>query len=74
MTNSQPGQLERLLNQKQAAEVLGLSTRTVERLRLTGGGPRFAKLGRRVLYRPADLNAWVAAQIVGSTSERGIGK
>jgi excisionase family DNA binding protein len=58
-----------LLNQSEAAKILGLSTRTLERLRLTGEGPPFAKLGRRVLYRPADLNAWVAERIVRSTSE-----
>ena len=58
-----------LLNQYEAAKALGLSTRTLERLRLTGSGPRFAKLGRRVLYRPVDLEAWVASRLVASTSE-----
>jgi hypothetical protein len=36
---------------------------------LTGGGPRYCKLGRRVVYRSEDLLAWVAARVVTSTSE-----
>lgn len=58
-----------LLNQRQAAEQLGLSTRTLERLRLTGSGPRYAKLGARVLYRQVDVDAWVAEHLRSSTSE-----
>ena len=38
-----------LLNQRKTAEQIGLSTRTLERLRLIGGGPKYAKLGSRVL-------------------------
>lgn len=37
-----------LLNQREAAAFLRLSERTLERFRLTGDGPRFAKAGRRV--------------------------
>lgn len=48
------------------------SPKTLDRLRCTGGGPRFQKLDRSVLYTPAELDAWVSAKIsglVGSTSE-----
>jgi len=61
--------MSNLLNQSEAASFLRLSERTLERLRCTGGGPKFCKLGRRVLYLQSDLDAWVAARIVGSTSE-----
>jgi len=36
-----------LLTQRETARLLRLSERTLERLRLTGGGPLFVKCGRR---------------------------
>jgi len=58
-----------LLSQRQAADLLGLSERTLERWRVTGEGPPHVKLGRRVLYREGDLIEWVAARIRTSTSQ-----
>lgn len=58
-----------LLNQAEAAKLLRLSTRTMERLRLIGGGPLYVKCGRSVRYREADLEEWIAARVVSSTSE-----
>ena len=48
-----------LLDTGEAAAYLHLSPRTLERYRVTGEGPRFLKLGRRVLYRRADLDTWI---------------
>jgi len=59
-----------LLSQREAATLLGLSPRTLERFRCTGFGPAFSKLGRRVLYRQSDLDEWIAANVVANTSER----
>jgi excisionase family DNA binding protein len=59
------------LTQREAAEVLRLSERTLERHRLAGSGPAFVKAGRRVLYRRADIEAWAAANTFRSTSEAG---
>lgn len=58
-----------LLTQAEAAELLRLSERTLERWRVVGGGPVFCKLGKRVLYRRADLEKWIASHVVNSTSE-----
>lgn len=58
-----------LLNTKAAAVRVSLSPVTLERLRLTGDGPRFAKLGKAVRYRPEDLDEWVASRLIRSTSE-----
>lgn len=58
-----------LYNVDQAANALGLSARTLSRMRLEGHGPQFIKLGGRVLYDPADLEKWVNANRYGSTSE-----
>jgi hypothetical protein len=60
-----------LLTQREAANVLRLSERTLERSRVTGFGPPFCKLGRRVLYRQDDLERWITSRVVRSTSDRG---
>jgi predicted DNA-binding transcriptional regulator AlpA len=58
-----------LLTQRQAAEMLCLSERTLERWRVSGDGPAYVKLGRRVAYRECDLIEWVARRIRTSTSQ-----
>ena len=57
------------LIQEEAAKLLRLSPRTLERQRLDGTGPKFVKLGRRVLYRASDLEAWLQNRTFQSTSE-----
>jgi excisionase family DNA binding protein len=55
---------------KQAAELLRLSKRTLERLRVAGNGPPFVKpSSRAVRYRLEDLQAWCSGRVVRSTSE-----
>ena len=61
--------MERILDQKEAAELLGVSTRTLERHRVTGTGPRFTRIGRLVRYRPCDLADYVDRNLRNSTSE-----
>lgn len=58
-----------VLSASDAARIVGLSTSTLAKLRLSGDGPAFCKLGRRVLYRTEDLAAWLAANRRLSTSE-----
>jgi excisionase family DNA binding protein len=60
-----------LLSEKDAAPRLGVSVRTLQAWRVRGGGPRFAKLGRKVLYRPEDLDGFVEAGLRTSTSDQG---
>lgn len=59
------------LIQREAAALLRLSERTLERYRIAGTGPAFVKLGRRVVYRRLDLHAWARAQTRHSTSDNG---
>lgn len=61
----------RLLTQREAADYLRLSERTLERLRITGNGPAFVKLRRRVLHRDLDLLG-IASRVVKSTSEAAV--
>jgi predicted DNA-binding transcriptional regulator AlpA len=58
-----------MLRTPEAAFYCGSSPSTFEKLRLVGGGPRFIKLGRRVVYDPADLDTWLASNRRASTSE-----
>ncbi|MBF0110157.1 MAG: helix-turn-helix domain-containing protein [Magnetococcales bacterium] len=60
---------EMLLNTAKAAEFLGLGASTLEKYRLLGQGPKFCKLGSRVLYPTSSLHEWATARLVGSTSE-----
>jgi excisionase family DNA binding protein len=53
-----------------AAAYLRLSRRTLERLRVSGLGPKFVKCGRSVRYRQSDLEEWIAARVVRGTSEK----
>ena len=48
-----------------------LSERTLERLRVSGLGPKFIRCGRRsIRYRQSDLEGWPTARSVRSTSEQ----
>ncbi|WP_137390339.1 helix-turn-helix transcriptional regulator [Rhodoligotrophos defluvii] len=57
------------LDTAQAAHYVGLSRRTLEKMRVAGGGPRFRKHGRYVRYHIADLDDWSAARARRSTSD-----
>ena len=59
----------RKLNVQEAARFLGLSVSTLNKLRLSGNGPSYMKLGRRVLYDVHDLEAWAAGRKRNHTSE-----
>lgn len=56
------------LNTAQAAFYIGLSKRTLEKMRVIGGGPIYRKHGRYVRYHIDDLNAWSDARCKTSTS------
>ncbi len=59
------------LNTRQAAAHLGLSTRTLDRYRVSGEGPVFLRFGGRVRYLREDLDAWAKTRRRKSTSDDG---
>ncbi len=59
----------RYLTNDEAAAHLRLSPRTLEKLRVIGGGPRFRKFGRRVMYALSDLDAWADARSFEATCD-----
>ena len=64
--------MQKLLKVQEAAELTGLSASTLNKMRGTGHGPRFHRLGkRRVAYSQADVEAWLKERSHASTSEYG---
>jgi hypothetical protein len=57
------------LSTARAAHCVGLSRRTLEKMRTVGGGPIYRKHGRYVRYHIDDLGAWSAARTKWSTSD-----
>jgi hypothetical protein len=56
------------LNRQQAASYvsergLKMAPTTLAKLVTVGGGPAFRKWGRRPVYTPEDLDAWIVAKL-----------
>jgi predicted DNA-binding transcriptional regulator AlpA len=51
--------IDRAVSTAEAAEIVGLTRRTLETLRCRGGGPPFLKIGKAVRYRVSSLLAWL---------------
>jgi len=64
----------RFLNNAEAAAFLRLSPRTLEKRRMLGDGPRFRKIGRRVIYALDDLINWANARSFEATFDPDYGK
>jgi hypothetical protein len=62
------------LTPREAAQYLRSSVSTLAKLRVYGGGPMFCHIGRAIRYRQFDLDAFMAAGRVRSTSELGFGQ
>jgi len=59
----------RYLRTPDASRFVGLSIRTLEKHRIYGTGPRYSKLGGRVVYRVDELQAWVERGARAHTSD-----
>jgi predicted DNA-binding transcriptional regulator AlpA len=59
----------RFLRTPEAGRLLGLSSRTLEKHRTCGTGPRYRKLGGRVVYAENELLAWADAGLRLSTTD-----
>lgn len=58
-----------VVNESEAAKLLQLSPRTMQRLRHQGGGPPFVRLTEhRIGYQVAALQDWVRERSAASTS------
>lgn len=58
-----------LLDTLEAAAHCRSSASKFNKLRMTGGGPVYIRIGRKILYDVADLNAWMRSRKFTSTAE-----
>ena len=65
-----PGTQPRYLRVTDAAHYCASSKSTFDKLRVTGGGAPFLRIGKRVIYRTDDLDAWMNQRRFTSTSEQ----
>jgi excisionase family DNA binding protein len=61
---------KRLLTVGEAATYLSLSASSLNRWRVSGGGPRYGKFGGKILYDVRDLDQWIEDHKRTSTSQR----
>ena len=63
---------EKLMDQKEAAEKLGLSQKTLEKWRSVGRPAlRYVRLGSAIKYRLQDIEAFIASSVVGDAQPKG---
>ena len=60
------------LRTQDAARCIGLSYRTLEKYRIAGTGPKYSKIGTRIVYAVSDLTEWVELRAKRSTSDPAI--
>jgi predicted DNA-binding transcriptional regulator AlpA len=61
--------IEHLLTAKSLSERIGVTEGCLAKWRLTGEGPRYINVGRRIAYDPKDVQSWLDARRVSSTSQ-----
>ena len=59
----------RPMTEAEAASLLGMSRRTLQKWRLTGGGPEYLKVGKSVRYAEDYIHGWLDRCRRRSTSE-----
>ena len=65
-----PDYLDRLITEQEAAEFLGVQVKTLQEWRTKGRGPRFVRLGTRMVkYRRRELISFSDDRLVSSTAE-----
>jgi len=66
-----PAPVNTYMTNKQAAEYLGIADGTLNKWRVTGGGPKFAKIGGSVRYKVDELEAFANKSTFPHTSAYG---
>ena len=62
--------LDKLVNERQAAKILSVSPRALQKWRSNGRGPVFVRISARCIrYRLRDLAKWTADRLRYSTSD-----
>lgn len=62
--------LDQLMSEREAADMLCYTVRALQNWRLRGGGPLFIRVSSRsIRYRKRDLLEWIESRTVSNTSE-----
>ena len=61
--------VEPLLDEKEAAGLLQVAVKALQRRRVQGNGPRYVKLGGRCFYRESELEEYVESCLRQGTRE-----
>ena len=69
MSISPTGSPDELLPPDSVAALVSISIVTLTRWRRLGTGPRFVKVGRRIVYRRGAVEAWLGSREFASTAE-----
>ena len=72
-TNEAKTIIDNLWTEQELADRLAISVRTVQKMRASGEGPRYLKIGRSVRYRPQDVVEFAAGCERQSTAGRAAG-
>lgn len=62
-----------VITSAEAANLLGISPRTLSNWRVRGRGPAYVRVGKKrspVLYRICDIEEWINSHLVGSASRK----
>lgn len=62
MTARRPATDEPLISMAEVAERLGVSLKTLRQWRAHHRGPRGYRMGKRVNFRPSEVEAWLQSQ------------
>jgi predicted DNA-binding transcriptional regulator AlpA len=60
--------------EQELSRLTTLSRTTLSMMRRKGGGPKFAKLGHRIVYRLADVERWIGTPLPTPRAWRSAGR
>lgn len=70
MQNEPEGFLDKLIDEKAAADFLCYTVRALQNWRCRGGGPKFIEVSSRsIRYQRRDLNEWIEARKISNTAQ-----
>lgn len=61
---------ERLYGELEVFQLRGVPRRTLQKLRMSGGGPGYVKIGRRIYYRLSAVDSWISKNTRQSTADK----
>ena len=64
MSKPNPAASPSVVDERGAATLLGIAPATLRNIRSQGRGPKYCRVGRRVVYRVRDVDAYLDAHAV----------